>query len=118
MKAFAINRIQRRDKDGKPEVISAKDVFDVTQDDFKKLEALGAARKATAEEVAIAKDKAERSGNAFTDSDDTTTLVKEEQTSGVAATAPKSGAANDPAGAPKGSKTASKSADSKDDLGV
>jgi hypothetical protein len=55
MYLFSLNRIQRPNKDGKTEVIPARTVFEGTNEKFKELEGLGAARKATTEEIDVYK---------------------------------------------------------------
>lgn len=61
MFCYALNSIQRPNPNGEgTEVIKAKQVFEAKTDDFKVLEQLGAARKATNDEITIAKAQAAR----------------------------------------------------------
>jgi O6-methylguanine-DNA--protein-cysteine methyltransferase len=62
MFAFANNRIQRPDPkdEGVTEVIAAHTVFETNTEKFKELEALGAARKASSDEVTLYKDQQAR----------------------------------------------------------
>jgi hypothetical protein len=107
VKAYAINQIRSRSKEGKTLVTNAKEVFDVDEKEFERLEVLGAARKATKDEIAIAKDRTARTNGSTVASQPATTVAPSTE----AQTATASGAKGDPKGAPKGS---SKS----DDLGV
>lgn len=103
VKGYAITTIHRR-VDGEKNVVPAStksrvSVFDATDEELEKLIALGAARKATKEEVAIAK---VQSGE-----EDAPTNVEKQIAAQEAK--PASGAEGDPQGKPKGAaKTASK----------
>lgn len=102
LKGYAITTIMRR-VDGVKQTIPAStkqrvSVFDATEEELNKLISLGAARKATKEEVAIAK---VQSGE-----EDAPTNV-EKQIAADSSKAPASGAENDPQGKPKGAAKAS-----------
>jgi uncharacterized protein (DUF1800 family) len=103
-KAYAITTIHRR-VDGVKNVVPAStktrvSVFDATEEELEKLISLNAARKATKEEVAVAK---VQSGE-----EDAPTNV-EKQIAADTAKVPASGAEGDPQGKPKGAaKTSSK----------
>lgn len=107
VKAYAITTIMRRDEkavtksnpQGKVTIEASTkqrvSVFDIAADDLEKLEALGAARRATKEEVAIAEvQSGESSANAPTN--------VEKQVAAENAKVPASGAEGDPQGKPKG----------------
>lgn len=67
MKAFALQSIQRG-KDAEPRNIAAGDVFDATDDELLHLTPMGAIRKPTSEELAIARWKwAEEEDQSFED---------------------------------------------------
>lgn len=112
VKAYAITTIMRRDEkavtkanpNGKVTIEASTkqraSVFDITADDLEKLEKLGAARRATKEEIAIA---AVQSGESTTD--DSTNVEK--QIAADTSKAPASGAEGDPQGKPKGAAKAS-----------
>lgn len=118
VKAYAITTIMRRDEKAKTNAnpngkvtieASTKQkvsVFDITAEELEKLEALGAARRATKEEVAIAEvQSGESSANAPTN--------VEKQIAADTAKAPASGAEGDPQGKPKG---ATKAASKEDEI--
>ncbi len=111
VKAYAITTIMRRDPkaetksnpNGKVTIeASTKNrvsVFDVSADDLEKLEKLGAARRATKEEIAIAEVQSGENGG------DAPTNVEKQLAAEEAK--PASGAEGDPQGKPKGSTKAS-----------
>ncbi|WP_425962732.1 hypothetical protein [Rhizobium nepotum] len=96
--AYAINTIMRRNpKTGGKETIDAStkqkvSVFALDEVEFEKLAALGAVRKASKEEIAIAKVQSNDVSDAPTNVE--TALANEK--------APASGAQGDPQGKPKG----------------
>lgn len=101
-KGYAITTIMRR-VDGKKETVPAStktrvSIFDATEEELEKLINLNAARKATKEEIALAK---VQSGE-----EDAPTNV-EKQLASEDDKAPASGATGDPQGKPKGATKAS-----------
>ncbi len=101
-KGYAITTIMRR-VDGAKQTVNAStktrvSVFDTTEEELEKLISLGAARKATREEIAVAK---VQSGE-----EDAPTNV-EKQIATDTSKAPASGAEGDPQGKPKGATKAS-----------
>lgn len=67
IKAYAINRIHRRDSKGDLDVVPAGNVFTTSPDEFKKLSNLGAVRTPTNDEVILAEAaEAELSGGTVT----------------------------------------------------
>ena len=102
IKAFALNTIIRKGPNGERQEVPASvagkpSVFLASPDEFNQLEALNAVRKATNEEIAVAKDAAERTGNPLFGAETTAKAAK-------AAKVPPSGAKaakGDPAGAPE-----------------
>ncbi|MGV1944910.1 MULTISPECIES: hypothetical protein [unclassified Agrobacterium] len=103
VKAYALTTIHRR-IDGKKDVVEAStkqriSIFETTSEELEKLVAVGAARKATTEEVAIAKAK----------SGETDAPTNVEKQIAAQEAKPASGAEGDPQGKPKGAaKAASK----------
>ncbi|QXV73597.1 hypothetical protein [Rhizobium phage RHph_X2_30] len=98
--AYAIHTIGRRDKANNKVFTPAStrerpSIFETTAEELAKLEKLGAARKATKEEIAIAK---VQSNEAV----DTPTTTTEQVADSTDDKAPASGANGDPKGAPKG----------------
>ncbi len=131
VKAYAIATVHRKAKDGKFQVVPAStatkvSVFDAEDGEFADLEKLGGVRKATKDEIALARSQAAEVGNAAFESDvagDDDTAAAEK----VSKKAPDSGAPGDPnskpSKAPKSEKPAkedeSKGGASKDDdLGI
>ncbi|AEG53110.1 hypothetical protein [Sinorhizobium meliloti] len=96
---YAIHSIGRRVKDGKVLVPASTrerpSVFEATAEEFERLEKLGAVRKATKEEIAIAKVQSNEAADA-------PTTAEKIAASSTETKAPASGADGDPKGAPKG----------------
>lgn len=106
VKAYAITTIHRR-VDGNKDVVPAStksrvSVFEATEEELEKLISLGAARKASREEVAISKVQMGE--------EDAPTNV-EKQLAAEDTKAPASGAEGDPKGTPKGATKASAKSD-------
>lgn len=94
-KMFSLTKILRQDSKGAEELIDKGKVFNATPDFAKQMDAIKAARPATAEEIEAAKEaEALADGSAFV----------APTTSDIAARAsmPASGADGDPQSAPKG----------------
>ena len=100
VKAYAIATVHRHRKDGTIQVVPAStavkvSVFDADDVEFADLEKLGGVRKATKDEIALAKSQAAEGGNAaFADDDVAGTAADAPQA--PVPQAPSSGAAGDP----------------------
>lgn len=119
VKAYAIHTVHVPGKDNAIVVVPASEkgkpsVFEIDSESFAKIEKLGAVRKATADEIAVAKAQADAANGVApgdASGDDATDTVAETSTdtatsggenSAGDAKAPASGAKHDPATAPKG----------------
>lgn len=116
VKALAITTIHRRDKDNNLQVVPAStakkvSVFDAEQTEFDELAKLGGVRKATTDEIALAKAQAEQNGNAAFEEDGDAAGSNTQDTSKK----PDSGAEGDPASNPKSKASAQKKSDSSKD---
>lgn len=134
IKAYAIHTIYRKNEKGEDDIVNAStlgkpSVFSASAEEFEKLEKLSAVRRATNEEIAVAKDAAARSGNPIADDDaedtgtklvggdGTSQLAKGGETPKGSAKPPASGAKGDPTAAPAKAGEKAKSSDA-DDLNV
>lgn len=111
VKAYAVNRIQTRNDKGEKAFVPAKSVFDIGKPEFDRLERLGAVRKPTEDELAVA---AARSGRVpvVPAQAEVSETKPDETKQDTGNKKPASGERNDPNNTPKKAKgTAGKKAD-------